>query len=267
MFRNSLENIVWKEETMRRTMLWLLAALLLAETAHAELLPIVNSGFETNFAAPGTFPILNPTGWSVLDPNQILDGNLDAVGVLNPTGTTYFPAGAPEGNNVALIYLSEDIDGGAVSLSQPLTSTLQPNTVYTLSVEVGNIASGFGPPPSNQFFDLDGFPGYSVQLLAGGVVLAEDVDSLHNSIPEGTFATSTIQFSSGASHSQLGQALEIRLTNLNIRETLENPGIEVDFDNVRLNATPVPGPSALTIALLGFSGFGMLSSRRRRCRK
>lgn len=248
---------------MRLAALCSFAALLLATTGHAQLLTVANPGFEADFAAPGTFPIFNPTGWTVIDNNHILDGNLDAVGVLNPTNTTFFPGGAPEGSNVALIYLSGDIGGGSVSLSQTLTSTLQANTAYTLSVDVGNIASGFGAPPFNQFFDLDGFPGYSVQLLAGGEVLAEDHNTLSGSIAEGTFATSTVTFNTGADHARLGQALEIRLTNLNIRDTLENPGIEVDFDNVRLQAAVVPGPDALTVAMLGFSGIGMLTRRRR----
>ena len=37
------------------------------------------------------------------------------------------------------------------------------------------------------FFDLSGFPGYAVQLLAGGVVVAEDHNTLAGSIPEGEF--------------------------------------------------------------------------------
>jgi hypothetical protein len=80
----------------------------------------------------------------------------------------------PDGSNAALIYLADDQGAGEVSLEQTLGVGLQPNTRYRLTVEVGNIASGFGAPPFDQFFNLDGFPGYRVQLLAGNEVIAED---------------------------------------------------------------------------------------------
>jgi len=140
-----------------------------------------------------------------------------------------------------------------VGLTQILAETLQPNTTYTLSVEVGNIASGIGPPPCDVagFFDLDGFPGYQVQLLAGGVVVAQDNDSLHGAIPEGEFRLSTVMMTTGTTHAQLGQPLEIRLINLNLIETPADPGIEVDFDDVRMNATPVASvPAASQRGLL-----------------
>ncbi len=202
-------------------------------------IPVNNAGFENDFAPPGCFAIFTPTGWTVYDPGGVLGGN-SAVGVIDPTGTTNFPAGAPEGLNVALIFLGEDMGQGQVGLTQVLGETLQPLTTYTLTVEVGNIASGIGPPPCDVFgfFDLDGFPGYQVQLLAGGVVIAEDEDLLHGAIPEGEFRLSTVTLTTGATHPQLGQPLGIRLINLNIIETPADPGIEVDFDDVRLTAAP-----------------------------
>lgn len=256
---------------MRRTMGWIAAAgvlLVSGGTARADLLPIANAGFEADFAAPGTFPVGPVTSWDLLDPNSIVDFSSDAIGVVNPTGSTFFPAGAPEGNNAALIFLSGDIGGGTVSLRQILSSTLQANTRYTLSAMVGNIASGTGSPPFDQFgfFDLDGFPGYSVQLLAGGVVIAEDNNSLFGSIPEGEFAESISSANIGAAHPQLGQALEIRLINLNIAETQENPGIEVDFDNIRLDATALraaPEPSSLALLALVGSMIGIRSRRKK----
>lgn len=258
---------------MRKRFGWLAAAGLLlvgAGSVRADLLPIVNAGFEADFAAPGTFPVGPVTGWDLLDPNGIVDFTSDAVGVLNPTEGTFFPGGAPEGNNVALIFLGGDIGGGTVSLRQILTSVLEPNTRYTLSVAVGNIASGTGSPPFDVFgfFDLDGFPGYAVQLLAGGVVIAEDNNGLFGSIPEGEFAESSSVVNIGAAHPQLGQPLEIRLTNLNVAETPENPGIEVDFDNVRLDATSLRGVSApepSSLALLALMG-GLAGMRGRKKR-
>ncbi|MDX1932549.1 MAG: hypothetical protein SFU56_08085 [Capsulimonadales bacterium] len=235
--------------------------------AMADPVSIVNQGFEANAVANGTFPVLTPTGWSILDPGNILDGALDAVGIVNPTGTTFYPGGVPEGSNAALIYLGGDIGGTPVSLSQTLSATLRANTVYTLNVHVGNIASGTGLPPFDTFgfFNLTGFPGYRVQLLAGGMVLAEDDNTLAGSIPDGTFALSSIRAVIGNEHQMLGQALEIRLTNLNRAQTPENPGIEVNFDNVRLDASAAaPEPASLLLVVPGgMAAIVRLAARRR----
>ena len=201
-----------------------------------ESLSIANPGFEANSVAPGCFQVFTPTDWSVFDPNGIVDAGNDVVGGLHPAGSPFFPLGAPEGDHVALIFLNGDIGGGPVGLTQVLSDTLEPDTTYTLTVEVGNIASGIGPPPCDVFgfFNLDGFPGYQVQLLAGGVVIAEDDNSLAGTIPEGEFRTSTVQVTIGNTHAQLGELLEVRLINLNMIDEPATPGIEVDFDDVRL---------------------------------
>ncbi|MBX7131720.1 MAG: hypothetical protein K1X67_03465 [Fimbriimonadaceae bacterium] len=213
-----------------------LAILVLAGIAVAQPIPVVNHSFEANFAAPNSFPVLVPTGWQLVDPNSIVDQTMDAVGVLNPTGSTFFPAGAPHGSNVALIFLADNMGQGPVGLRQILNTNLRPVTRYTLRVEVGNIASGYGAPPFNQFFNLDGFPGYRVELRAGGVLLAQDDNSMFGLIPEGEFRTSKVTFTTGKTHPQLGQPLEIRLINRNEIDH-PSPGIEVDFDLVRLDAT------------------------------
>ena len=216
--------------------------LLAGVAAHAAPIPVANHSFEAELAAPNSFPVLIPMGWQLYDPSGIIDQTLDAVGVLNPSGGTFFPAGAPEGSNVALIYLSGDVGGGHVGLSQSLPAFLTEGLRYTLRVEVGNIASGFGAPPFDSFFDLDGFPGYRVQLLAGGFIIAEDDNTLAPSIPEGEFRTSTVTIDIDATHPRIGQQLAIRLINLNTPGTPDAPGIEVDFDNIRLDAAPTPAP-------------------------
>ncbi len=224
----------------RRLLLW--AAVVCTSVAGAsghprggQTIAIANHGFEANSVSPGCFAVFVPSGWSLYDPNGIHDGNNDAVGGLYPAGGPYFPA-APEGNHVALVFLAGDVGGGPVGLRQTLSETLAGDTTYTLTVQVGNIASGQGPPPCDVFgfFNLDGFPGYRVQLLAGGVVIAEDNNSLAGAIPDGEFRLCTVQATIGAAHPQLGAALEIRLINLNTPGTPMSPGIEVDFDDVRL---------------------------------
>ncbi|HRI63416.1 MAG TPA: hypothetical protein PK156_04240 [Polyangium sp.] len=196
-------------------------------------MPIVvqNPGFEANPVADGTYTVtVFPTGWTKYDPNNIIGQNYNSMGILNPTGTVLYPAGAPEGKNVALVFLWRmQTDGIPVGFSQQLTATVQPKTQYTLQVRIGNIAAMMGDP-----WDLTGFPGYRVELLAGNTVLAQDNNTL---LPnEGTFLESKVVYSTGAADPTLGQPLGIRLINLNNA----NSGIEVNFDDVRLDALVMP---------------------------
>ncbi len=219
----------------------MLAAMLSVQPAWADPVPITNHSFEANFAANGTFPVFVPTGWTVVDPGSIINFSTNAVGCLNPTDSQCFvPAQAPDGRNAALIFL-QSAGTTPVALTQVLTTVLQPSTRYRLTVEIGNIDSCAGLPPFDVFgfFELEGFPGYSVELRAGGQVIAADLNTLGPLIPDGAFMTSTFEFTTGLGHPRLGQPLEVRLTNLNQIDTPQNPGIEVDFDNVRLDATPI----------------------------
>ncbi len=120
----------------------------------------------------------------------------------------------------------------------PLGGTpLLPFRTYTLRVEVGNIASG--QALSGEFFDLSGFPGYRIDLLAGGTSIASDPSTLSASIPEGEFATSVVTFSAMPGDLRLGLDLGIRLVNLNQVDPLAPAAdLEVDFDDVRLRFTP-----------------------------
>lgn len=241
-----------------------LLLLLLAPAAWAQPIAITNPGFEDDAAAPGAFVVLQPSGWSRYDPAGVIDQFGNAVGVIRPQlGQSYFPAGAPEGANAALVFLGGGLAGPA-GLQQTLAATLQPLTTYTLSVDVGNIASGVSTPESTGgggvFFDLDGFPGYRIELLAGDVVLAADDNSLGSTLAEGEFRTATLSFSSGAAPAQAGLPLGIRLINLDLPGSAEAPAIEVDFDHVRLVASSVPEPAVWTLMLLGMA---LLTGRRR----
>jgi hypothetical protein len=92
------------------------------------------------------------------------------------------------------------------------------------------------------YFALEGIPDYRVDLIAGGVVIAQDINTLAGSIDDGDFGTSSVTFTTGPTHPQLGQQLGIRLVNLNqIDPSFPNSHLEVDFDDVRLDASPAPG--------------------------
>lgn len=225
----------------------LLLAAALALPAAAQPLPVVNPGFEAQATPPGAFLVGLPTGWSLYDPGGIVDQAASAVGRIRPLpGTEYFPAGTPEGDQAALVFLAGPVDSEA-GLQQVLAATLLPQTRYTLSVGIGNIASGTSLPGSSDgggvFYDLSGFPGYRIELRAGGLLLASESGGV--APPEGEFRTTALSFATGAAHPALGQALAIRLVNL------DGPGIEVDFDDVQLSASPVPEPATLFLWLAG----------------
>ena len=84
---------------------------------------------------------------------------------LLPNGVDFFNSIAPEGERVSILFNSQSEGEGQYGLEQTLAATLEANMTYTLSVEVGNIASGFAT--NGTFFNLDEFPGYRVDLMAG----------------------------------------------------------------------------------------------------
>lgn len=201
----------------------LLGFLTASSIAGAAPIPITNSSFELPATPPDSF-IVNapPNGWSAYG---MLDFGNRTIGVLNPNTTALYLDPVPDGSNVGVTFLQPQQNSEA-GLQQTLAATLQPLTHYTLTVEVGNLAVGDAP------FAFDGFPGYRIDLIAGTTVVASDDDTL---LPdEGRFLTSTVQLTTGATHPNQGQALTIRLVNLDAA-----PGIEVNFDDVRLDATPL----------------------------
>lgn len=239
--------------------------------AHAQPISINNPGFEANVIAPGTFQVFTPQGWSVYDPVGIINQNTNAVGVIRPLpGVEFFPGGTPEGTNAALVFLAGNQLAEA-GLQQTLTASLLNNRRYTLTVQVGNIASGTSLPGSPDgggvFYNLNGFPGYRIDLLAGGTLLASDNNSLGGLIPEGQFRQSTLIYDSPVSSPLEGQFLSIRLVNLHTPGSLATPNIEVDFDDVRLIVTTVPEPTAWALILSVLLGAGCWQCSRTRASK
>jgi hypothetical protein len=229
---------------------------LLCSSAFAAPVTILNHGFEEPYLGgnlppqyagdvPATaFPVgAAPSGWS---PYGAVGGSA-FIGVLNPGVqadeplATYFPDGAPEGDNVALTFFDGHQGGAEFGIQQTLTATLQLRTRYTLTVEVGNIATGISvvqPYASFGNFDLRGFPGYRIDLLAGTTVIASDDDTLNPE--EGEFLTSTFDVVIGNGHDNENSPLTIRLVNLN-NQDINDPiiDLEVDFDDIRLDASPL----------------------------
>lgn len=244
-----------------------ICAAILPAVGRAAPIAIVNAGFEDTSGQTtfNEFTFGTPTGWTQHDPNGIIVGSGNGpdvfLGTLEPNSPINFINPAPEGNKVAIMFNRDGSSGaGEYGLTQTLGATLQVNTRYQLSVEVGNIASGIAE--NGQFFNLDGFPGYRIELLAGGVVIGQDNNTLAGVIPEGEFMTSMFTVDVGAGHAQLGQSLGIRLVNLNVVDgAFPTADLEVDFDDVRLDATAISAPGSL--ALFGLM-FGVLVARQRR---
>ena len=235
-------------------------ALILATPVHlnADLITVINSSFEDTSGQTvfNEFTFGDPVGWQRYDPNGISGAGV-FIGTLLPNGVDFFNSTAPDGDRVAILFNSQREGDGEYGLFQNTSSTIEANTRYELSVEVGNIASGFAT--NGTFFNLDDFPGYRVELLADGNVIAVDDNGL--SIDEGEWGTSVISFESGAADPFLGQTLGIRLVNENVipggLTQGTSPDLEVDFDDVRLIATAIPEPSTcwmLFAALVSFVG-------------
>ena len=194
--------------------------------AQATMVFVENAGFEDPSLPNGDF-VFSVPGWTQ---------TFGLSGTYN-LRVEQFPDEAPEGENV--LFLSGSSGGNRnqpASVSQILTEVLTINTTYTLQTEVGN--------------RLDAnFSGYSVELLAGGNVLAIE-DSLSPS--DGTFETSILSFTANPGNPNLGQALEIRLSA---------PGSQPNFDNIRLDATVIPIPASVVLFSMGLIGLTFISLR------
>lgn len=200
-------------------------------------IPVVNHSFEDPAVAPGNFNVAAPPpGWSLF--GTLHESGWRSIGVVNPNTTLLYLDPVPLGSNIGVVFLGPTYSNIPTGLFQLLTTTLQARTTYSLTVAVGNMASDPNPP-HNQF-DFTGFPGYRVELLAGNFIVAADHNTL---LPgEGRFLTSVVQVAISSTHTNIGLPLGIRLINLDAA-----PGIEVNFDDLRLDATPLPDPM-VTIA-------------------
>jgi len=191
----------------------------------AASIPILNHSFESPIApvqSDGYYSINSIIGWSLHPSNGAYQGVLDPTKSQNLTGRDFFYGlqPVPDGNQVAYN------NGGTIA--QALSAVLQPNTRYTLGVDVGRRKSLT-------------FPNYRIRLIAGTTELG------FNSVtPDpGTFERVTVSYTSGSSGPLIGQQLKIFLVS---------SGAQTNFDNVTLDASSIPEPSAI----LGLLGFGLL---------
>jgi uncharacterized protein (TIGR03437 family) len=193
---------------------------------------ITNPGFETIPANPGWISCsgtgaVGSGGAGCQDTlNGIVPGwtasSTSTIGLFQP-GPNLFTLPLPAAEETTVLQINSG------TLSQTLSATLQPSTLYTLQVDVGRRLDNLYPstPPT-------------AQLFAGSTLIASATGSQP---PLGGWTTWTGTYQSAASDPLAGQALKI---------VLGTTASQGDFDNVRLTA--VEGPST-AIANPGFETF------------
>jgi hypothetical protein len=131
------------------------------------------------------------------------------------------------------------------SISQTLSSSLAANTLYTLTVAVGNRLDTF----INNLATT-----YIIQLYAGNTLL-NSITGSNTAIPLGTFLDVSFNYMSS-----------VTLPAGNLSIVLSSVGPQSVFDNVRLDATSgatsVSEPNSLTLLAAGL-GLALFVFRRR----
>ena len=187
------------------------------------VIPVANPGFEDPVLADGTITNFFVNDWTL--------SATGVAGTWNPT-TSEYPSEAPEGDNVSFV------NGNLNYIVQDLNVFVAPNLIYTLEVDVG------------KRLDMGANWNYSVELIIAGTndpagILAIDAGSLAPN--PGQFLTSTVTYTAPSSGPEIGRELAIKLRNRNTDQ--------VNFDNVRLTAVPLPAAFYLFGAgLLGLVG-------------
>ena len=188
---------------------------------------VTNAGFEIPTLADGSIELNFTSAGSGWTPN-----NTGVAGIWNPP-TSAYPSEAPEGQNVSFV------NGNGNFIVQNLNAFVSADLTYTLQVDVG------------KRLDLPGTDwSYSVDLIIANTsgpsgILAQDFGLL--SPNPGQFLTSTVTYTAPSTGTVLGSQLAIRLRNWDTEQ--------VNFDNVRLTAVPLPAAVYLFgIGLLGLIG-------------
>ncbi len=222
-----------------------------ARPVAATPITIANHSFEATLAAtPPTPP--RAAVWFTLSTTQF---SLPADSSLLASGK------APDGARVlATVSLPSFGTGYVVGIADEL---LKANTRYTVLVDVGRPLPGYSIPTSFSSIPLTP-AGYRIDLgtFPGDVDLASDVNSLVT--PSGGFVTAKLTFDIPDGDPRIGEALHIGLGSVSGAE----PGAySALFDNVRIDAVPIPEPtsfgmaSSALVAALAISGYRNNRSR------
>lgn len=188
-------------------------------------------------------------GWEIIG-----DTDHNYYGVFNPSINYYFDE-APEGNYTAYLENYQLGNFGYMGLEQTFYMDLEAETTYYLHVDIGNTKHYTYDDYDKEGVSYDGFPGYKVELWKNDDLIVQDDNS--KSPLEGKFATTTLAFNAPSAGDN---EMTIRLLNIG------TDGLEVNFDNVRINTNPapVPTPEPSTMLLLGLGLVGLAGLKRRK---
>ena len=225
---------------------------LLASTARAGAITIVNAGFENDLSrvpnagdyitnrqtTPNSQPFIN--GWTVLDVTA------DSTG----------PIHLLPGTMISSIY-HDSVEGSVAAASngntifQVLADVLMPNTIYTLSMQVGH---RLDVQEQGYFFELDA----GTDFASRTILARSSTDPGNPSINSpnatditfakyiGFFTPVSLTFTTGANPTGLGKPLLI---------AFGVPAVQTLFDDVHLDASPVgggiPEPGSMSLLALG----------------
>ena len=214
---------------MKKTLLSITILAASIAAANAAAITIENSSFET--------AALDPGGW-----NNTLDSWVNP-GVAGDTFIEYIAGFSAEGDQH--IGLQAPAGGGIQTIYQDLAESFAPNTVYSLVAATGNRNASFSTPGVSSA--IYGLADSSGSVLASIEALAPAAESTFEDGP-------TLTFTTPASGGPNGP---IRIVLMNDSAT---PG-RAHFDNIRLDASPIPEP--VTTGLIALGSVLLLRRRRR----
>lgn len=223
----------------------------LTGTANAAPVAVANHSFEAEPPAAGFHFIgTNYTSVSGWQAATLRGDDFLFIGGLNNDIV------AADGDRFA--WMGTDVTLEPLYLSQAV-GIVQADTVYTLTVAVGKPGGDALPLPNN--WEIALYTGEPV--FGGGSLIAERTNlSPGTAIPSNfTFVDNVLTWDSTGS-GFVGSPLWIALGS-------PDGGYngQVAFDNVRLDATPVPEPNALVLSFIGSAACGLIARNKRRSRR
>lgn len=202
-----------KTARLSRVALAVVVLLLVAVSAWAETITVLNPSFEEPVLTSGSGIYVTPTSWS-----KGGECGMWYVGQAGSPGAV-MPSAA---NGTQALWSN----GGY--LYQVLGATLQSNTLYTLTIDAGKREISFGSPVTVSLGYGSTYGANTLTPCAPSFVIPASL----------TWTHWTVKFQTGANPAGLGQALRVDL-NMNSSQPM--------LDNIALTAEPVANTDTLTI--------------------